>query len=72
MEITTQEQQLIEIIREQRGGEFSLLIERRGGAWDITLSSSMRDRKGRVKVGKAIGTGSSFDKAWDNMDPSWA
>jgi hypothetical protein len=56
----------------QRGGEFSLLIERRAGAWGITLSSSMRDKKGRVKVGKAIGTGSSFDQAWDNMNPSWA
>jgi len=37
-DITEQERQLIEIIREQSNGEFRLTIERQGGAWEIALA----------------------------------
>jgi hypothetical protein len=66
MDITQQEQQMLELLREWAGGDqYRLLIERQDGAWDITLS----------EVGKphtARGTGATFGEAWDDMAPTWA
>ncbi len=58
MEPTTQEIQMIEIIRESRDDGFRLLIERQEGAWDITVTAII---EGRFR--KARGTGTSFAQA---------
>ena len=66
MELSEQEQQLIEILREWTGDdEYRLEIEHSLGAWEIKLSTPQKKKWAR-------GTGSTFDEAWDCMDPSWA
>jgi hypothetical protein len=68
MDITLQEQLMIEMIREQSSDdEFRLLVERQDGAWNITLSTVPHDESH-----KSRGTGASFNDAWDNMAPLWA
>ena len=78
-DLTDQERQMIEIIRENADTtEFRLLIERRDGAWDITMSARglaglSPFRPSRPKgEGSARGVGATFDEAWDNMNPLWA
>ena len=61
MEISEQERQMIEIVRENAGtDEFYLSIERNEGEWEIDLSIASR---------VARGVGGSFNDAWDNMAP---
>lgn len=68
MDISEQERQMVEILREwgQRD-DCRLLIELQDGAWNITLSTEPHDERH-----KARGTGASFNAAWDNVDPLWA
>jgi hypothetical protein len=66
IELSEQERQLIEILREWEGDdEYRLEIGRAGGAWEIKLSAS-----GEAKWARGVGT--TFNEAWDNMAPSWA
>jgi len=44
---------------------YQVIIERRDGAWDISMKELGTTRGAR-------GTGATFDAAWDNMDPLWA
>jgi len=69
IDLSEQESQLIEILREWSGGDahtHRLTIERRDGAWDITLEQLS------APPGAARGTGATFDTAWDSLDPLWA
>jgi hypothetical protein len=60
---------MIECLREWTGAdEYTLEIKRQDGAWDITLSG----RLGTGRVVRGRGTGSTFDAAWDGIDPLWA
>jgi hypothetical protein len=64
--MTSAESELLEILRQQqdRFDDFSLLIEHKDGAWDITLSDG--DRRTR-------GTGSTFAQAWEREQRTdWA
>ena len=76
MVFTEQETQLVATLREAQGGaageDFSLLIERRQGAWDIALSSAIVGKTLKAKTHKARGTGATFNQAWDEMKPLWA
>ena len=68
MDISSQEDQMIGVIRENNDtDEFHLLVERRDGAWDITLSTAPHDQRHKTR-----GTGATFNDAWDNMAPLWA
>jgi hypothetical protein len=61
MDVTEQERQLIEIIREwDKKANCELQIETVDGIWDIALKELGKDRGAR-------GTGASFNTAWDNM-----
>jgi len=66
LDLSEQEAQLIEILREWNGKDaYEIRIGRQDGAWEISLKDL-----GTAHV--ARGTGGTFDAAWDNMDPSWA
>jgi hypothetical protein len=68
IELSKQEQQLVEILREWTGNdEYRLDIERTGGAWEIKLSMLYKKKK---KWARGVGT--TFNEAWDSMAPSWA
>jgi hypothetical protein len=67
VEITEQEQQLIEILREQEGRDFSLTIGRQDGAWEVAFSVAPHDARNESR-----GVGASFAEAWDGMSPLWA
>jgi hypothetical protein len=68
MDVTEQERQMIEMIREQSGtDEYRLVIERIGGTWEIATDAMLRG-----KQRSARGVGTTFDRAWDNMAPTWA
>ena len=66
VDLSEQEAQLIEILREWNGEDaYEMRIAQQDGAWEISLK----------KLGTAHGargTGATFDAAWDNMDPLWA
>jgi hypothetical protein len=65
MEPTTQELQLLEMIRQLgEGNEFRLLIGREAGAWNITLSVWP------LVPYESRGVGASFNEAWDNTAPA--
>jgi hypothetical protein len=69
MKLTRQEEQLIEVIRENANdGGFRLLLERQDGAWEVTLRAPLK----RGQLGSARGVATSFAAAWDNMNPTWA
>jgi hypothetical protein len=65
IELSKQEEQMIESLREWQDSseEFSLLIEYRDGAWDITLSMT---RTPGEPPKTTRGTGATFAAAWDN------
>jgi hypothetical protein len=66
LELSGQESQLIQILREWDGKDaYQMIIERRDSAWDISLREFGTNRGAR-------GTGATFDAAWDNMAPLWA
>ena len=66
MDITEQERQMIEMLREwDKSENYQLQIEIVEGAWDIALKEIGTPRGAR-------GTGDSFNSAWDNMAPIWA
>jgi len=68
LDLSEQETQLIEILREWGGvvkDPYEMRIEQRDGAWEISLQELGTSRVAR-------GVGATFDAAWDNMDPSWA
>ena len=66
LKLSKQETQLIEILREWGGKDaYEVTIERRDGAWEISLQELKTSRGSR-------GVGATFDVAWDNMDPAWA
>ena len=61
MELTAQERQLVEILREwDHLGVYRLTIERHG-QWDVALK-----QQGTKRVVR--GTGTTFAEAWDEMD----
>jgi hypothetical protein len=67
MKLTEQEQDLIEVIRENTNDDgFRLLLERQNGAWEVTLRAPIWG-----KLATARGVGTSFAAAWDNMEPTW-
>jgi hypothetical protein len=63
--MTDQERQLLEILNEQQNSDadFSLVIEHKGGAWDITLPAALSPG---AKPKTTRGTGATFAEAWDN------
>jgi hypothetical protein len=68
-EVSDQERQLIEILREWEGenDEYHLMIGRADGAWELKLATRCKGRDDWAR-----GVGKTFAKAWDGMDPSWA
>jgi hypothetical protein len=62
--LTESEFQLIEIIREQKGGDFRLEIKLQDGAWEVLLSNELSGKKG------VRGTGTGFDAAWEDAGPT--
>jgi hypothetical protein len=44
MEVTASERQLLEILREKHVDGFRLVVERDGGAWEVTLSGPLSGR----------------------------
>lgn len=67
MDLTEQEQQLIEIIREQQGNDdlLRLSLSFLGGLWHIKMSAN-NDKP------TAEGTGRTFDEAFEELAPEWA
>jgi hypothetical protein len=63
---TEQELQMIEVIREAKNG-FRLVVEQQDDSWDITLTAALKTLSGEGKVCRARGTGSSFERAWDDV-----
>jgi hypothetical protein len=73
VEITPQENQMIDILRGSTDTtEFRLVIERRDGAWDIDMSARGMVGLPSSKECGARGVGATFDAAWDNMNPLWS
>jgi hypothetical protein len=67
MELSEQERQLIEIIREWSGeDDFRLGVSFQSGEWEIVLS------RGAGDPNPCRGTGATFNQAWDEMAPAWA
>jgi hypothetical protein len=64
-DITDQEQQLPEILREWDTvpGDHQVVIEHIQGVWDTTMKELGTKRVAR-------GTGATFDEAWYNMEPT--
>jgi hypothetical protein len=59
MELSEQERQLIECLREQEStDEFGVTVKLGGGAWEVDMSA------GQIK---GRGVGRTFDAAWDNV-----
>jgi hypothetical protein len=59
--LTDEEWDMIETIRENRGGDgFRLVIERKHGIWEIELQSARVPNLER-------GTGTDFNEAWGNI-----
>jgi hypothetical protein len=71
MDITEQERELIEIIRDNSAADFRLLIEFQDGAWNVEMTVLPNSHK-RLKKAMARGVGASFSGAWENMAPTWA
>ena len=70
LQLSEQERQLIEVVRENAVYDgFRLLLERQSGSWEVILEAP---EKGRKKHGTARGVGASFAAAWDNMNPRWS
>jgi len=66
MTLSEQEHGLIGTLRVwgDEGGNFTLTVELREGAWELALS-----RPGQADSGPAArGVGQTFDEAWDNMN----
>ena len=66
MEITEQERQLLECLREEKlpGDSLLLLIESRSDGWHVSLSAKQGNKN---LAGK--GSGDSFAKAWEDTAP---
>ena len=67
MEVTASERQLLDILRETHVDGFKLVIERDGGAWEVTLSGQLPGKRR-----KSLGVGASFSEAWNKMLPWWS
>jgi hypothetical protein len=70
LDLSKQEGQLIEILREWGGVDaYRLTIERRDGAWDVSLKQLGGPPDNRAA---ARGTGATFNAAWDRfgLDPA--
>jgi hypothetical protein len=64
MELTEQESQLLEMIRElDEGEQLRLAVARRNGQWEVIVSAPPAVRY------NARGVGVTFDAAWDNLVP---
>ena len=63
MNLSEQEAQFIECLRQKRQDDFGPEIKWQDGAWEIKLSTGNKF---------ARGVGASFSSAWDNVAPSWA
>jgi hypothetical protein len=57
---------MLEIIREIDADGFRLIIERRDGAWEVSVAGMSRE-----ELLTARGIGANFDEAWDNVAPPW-
>ena len=63
MDITEQEQQMLELLREwNKSRNYHLQIEIVDGVWDIAMKELGTQSASR-------GMGESFNAAWDNMTP---
>ncbi len=68
-DLSEQEWQLIQMLREQTSDErFNLSILRVSGLWSIALSY-FEQGSGQAK---ASGGGATFAEAWDRIGPDWA
>jgi len=65
MDVTVQERQLIEDLRQWGKVNYRLQIEIVDGVWDVAVRELGTKRAAR-------GTGATFDDAWDGMAPLWA
>jgi hypothetical protein len=73
LDLSEQESQLIEICREWHGTDaYRLTIERRDGAWNVSLKQLGGPPDDRGTRGASRGTGATFDAAWHDMVPLWA
>jgi hypothetical protein len=66
--VSEQERQLIEVLREWASGDgvaYRLEISHADGAYEIKLSMPEQGKWAR-------GVGSTLDQAWDNVAPGWA
>jgi hypothetical protein len=67
MDLSVEEEQLIELIRSQStGDEIQFLIERDGGAWHVTVSIPPHHERA------SYGKGGTFSEAWSKASPLWA
>jgi hypothetical protein len=63
LELSEQEAELIHILRQWKAKDaYQICIERRDGAWDISMKEFGTNRGAR-------GTGATFDAAWDDINP---
>jgi hypothetical protein len=62
-DITDQERQFLESLRQKRSHDLRVTIEYMQGAWDVTMTEPGTKRLAR-------GTGATFGEAWDNMQPT--
>jgi hypothetical protein len=65
--LSNQEDQLIDMLRREAKEGFRLEVSIRNGAWEVFLSSSMRNLDGTEKTVEGRGVGPSFDRAWDDV-----
>ena len=67
MNLSVEEEQLIDLIRSQStGDEVQLLIERDGEAWHVTVSVPPHHERA------SYGMGGDFGEAWSKAGPMWA
>jgi hypothetical protein len=72
-EISDQERQFIEMLREWSGeDDHCIEIRHALGAWEIKLSMPWPQKGTPEKEKWSRGAGATFDEAWDNVNPSWA
>jgi hypothetical protein len=65
--LSSQEAQLIDILRREANEGFRLEIAIQGGAWEVFMSSPMKKLDGTEKTVEGRGVGPSFDRPWDDV-----
>jgi hypothetical protein len=65
MRVSEEEGQMLGVLRgQQEAVDFSVLIERRGGAWDIAYKV---DDKNGASIFAFRGSGATFERAWSDQ-----